>query len=567
MNQMKREMRWPMDSSRYVAVTLIVAGCVGSGCNSSAPAPSPDTGPGSSTTESVDTHCATLLDSIMDMLQPDRLNISSDATTVAGTLNEWARTCHPLDDSKAASDAVAEALLKSLLTDEEREIVGSDRFLSRDGQHIRDCIWSKRTVAFAAGSAGSELERTVNLFNYVVRNVDLVAPGSVDIPLPSFWVALFGKGTVEDRVWIFANLLRQMRIDSVILRPKASASDAETSKKQANWLMGVLLADGVYLFDPRLGLPVPADSAEPETLLVEKPATLSQILENGSLLEQIYPDADGTEPLRPEGLREPRVELIGSSAFWSFRMRVLQMSLTGERSVVVYDGLQGDTVSEGLVARVARQGKGKWQKEAISVWPYPETRLQAYARLDEKQAGELKSRREGFEAPVPGEFTPDASGTPRIQFGRPSGQQLKYRTSQLLGMHQDVISRYITIQLGAEFPPQILVPPEIRRIHRLAGQDARFWVGVCQFERGEHRSAGETLLRYVKLYPSGKWVASARYLLALSLVHTDRLADAILVLEQSPDTEPQHAGHALLARRLRAFGQAAGKPASAKASR
>ena len=229
------------------------------------------------------------------------------------------------------------------------------------------------------------------------------------------------------------------------------------------------------------------------------------------------------------------------------------------------------------VCRTMRFRKGLWlgssggergngQKEAISVWPYPEARLQAYEQLDEKQAGELKSCREGFQAPVPGEFAPDASGTPRIQFGRPSGQQLKYRTSQLLGMHQDVISRYITIQLGAEFPPQVLVPPEIRRIHRLAGQDARFWVGVCQLERGDHRAAGETLVRYLRLYPSGKWVASARYLLALSLAHTDRLADAIRVLEQSPKTEPQHAGFVLLARRWRALGQTSEKPASAKTS-
>ena len=167
-----------------------------------------------------------------------------------------------------------------LLPPEEQERLVVPEFQSYDGFHIRDCLWAKRAVDFAAGKTHRDLDRAVSLFYYVVRNMHIA---DVRAPLAVFDGMLLGRGTAEHRAWVFAELLRQLRIDSVILRPGSS----EPAVGSAKLLVGALIGSDVFLFDPQLGLPIPSPSDTGDSPLPSRPATLAEVRRDSTLVRQL----------------------------------------------------------------------------------------------------------------------------------------------------------------------------------------------------------------------------------------------------------------------------------------
>ena len=474
-----------------------------------------------------DDRCSNLIASLFDMIQPDRLGVSSNRDTALASLNEWASVCaagqgQEIEAPLPEQDRVN---LEELLSSDVVSKIRDDQFVGRDVLHLRDCVLYKRMVEFAGGAARNDLDRLVKLFDYVVRNVDLVEGGSERIPLEPYWVFVFGKGTAEDRAWLFANLLKQMRIDSVILRPRSTDDDNEPSE---HWLVGVLLDGDVYLFDPYLGLPIPADVSQPTSPFITKPATLRQIKADGDLLKRLDVDQDLKFPIQAGQLEKPRVQLIGDSGYWSQRMGQLQMSLTGKQSLVVFDGLQDSESAKGQITRVNKQSGEHWAGDAVSVWMYPETQLDGIQNLDDARADRLRVQQHAFRAPFSIEnISQDPSGAVRPLIGPPERKQLKYRTIQLLGKYSDVIGNYLSIRLRAEFPAGWIVESEVRRTHSQAGEDAHFWIGVCQYEEGNYAASARTFRDYLKRYPNGSWLTAARYWDSLALAKDGRLDDAL----------------------------------------
>ena len=68
--------------------------------------------------------------------------------------------------------------------------------------------------------------RVVALFDLANTMVALAGKGEPTIPQSLHDITVIGKGTAEDRAWVFAELLRQGGIDAVILRPHSPASEA-----------------------------------------------------------------------------------------------------------------------------------------------------------------------------------------------------------------------------------------------------------------------------------------------------------------------------------------------------
>ncbi len=528
------------------------------GCNDT---PKPMNGPaGHAVSTKRDDRCDDWLNSAFDMLQPDRLGISSDPQTAVDLLNRWLPACETPQVDQSAADPAAEALLEKLLSAAELQRARHPRFVSRDAGHIRDALLHKATIHFAAQSAENDLERVVQLFGYVVRNIQLVDASLERIPLTPYHVLLFGNGTAEDRAWIFANLLRQLRIDSVILRPRSKADTDDPQQAGRRWLIGVLLDEQVYLFDTRLGWPVPSAADSGKTPTVRQPATLSEALANSDVLKRLDVDAEHPYPLRADDLKSLRVELIGHTGFWSARMKQLQMSLSGDRSVVVSDPLQDGETGDGLVTRVVEFGKGKWQADDVAVWPYPERQLDGFANLNDSQAVKLRGRERRFDAPLPLAFDPQKGQV--VQTGDPSRTQLKKRTAQLLGDHQAVIRAYLMIRFDGknkQFVPAVVdgklvrvpVPRRMRRMHEHAAEDAFVWIGVCQFEQAMFDTAANTFRDYLRRHPQGAWVGLSRGLLALSEAEQGNFAEAAETLEAVPKDDPHRDGSLLLIRRWR----------------
>ena len=169
-----------------------------------------------------------------------------------GLLNQWRET-HDSQSSSNELNPEAKRLLGTLISADELKRVASPRYNERDARHLRDSLLLKKVSDLVTKNARNDLAHVLALFNYVVENVELKLSVEDAVPLTLYHILVTGRGTSADRAWLFAELLRQKRIDTVILRPAAAKNSSDENKDNDRWLVGVLLDQQIFLFDTRLG--------------------------------------------------------------------------------------------------------------------------------------------------------------------------------------------------------------------------------------------------------------------------------------------------------------------------
>lgn len=489
------------------------------------------------------------LQNAIESMRPEDLGISSAAERSIASLNEWAEAAkREVERAGEKWEPRQRHKLTNSLPKEWVERLSLDRFIERDASFLRDALWGTQAVRFASGDAEDDLERVVNIFAYVVRNVELNSkPRSV--PLGIFDVMLLGRGSAEDRAWIFSELLRQQQIDSVVL----TSGDADADDR---WLLvGVLFDKSIYLFDPSLGLPVPSDTAQPRFAFPKVPATLQQAIDDPNVLASLGRDAE-TYPVTARKLKAAQVELICNTQLLSSRMRLLQRELTGDYSAIVSDPLEDFEDASGLWARVAKHPAATWEPDDVVIWGFPERQLEGASRLNSDQQIELTKLMFGLGAPrrVTHIESDASSKAASLKFGRPERAMLKFRMKQLLGHWPEALQGYLVAQLYDVDPPTSselptvtanekrllrgFIPREIRQLHTQAGDDACYWLAVCQFEQNRAKATVEQTLSYLDRHSSGAWVNPARVLLATTLAKQQRWKDAIRILNDVDEDSP-----------------------------
>ncbi|MCC7419105.1 MAG: tetratricopeptide repeat protein [Planctomycetaceae bacterium] len=547
------------------------------------------TSPGESTSgdpsEQPKDHCEELLKNAVGMAQPGRLGVSTDRRQVSELFNQWRGDCGG-DVELAAFGAHAKKAFEPLVSDAEFKAMAEGRISERDAETLRTAILLKRAGDVVVKSADRDIDRVNLLFQFVVRNVALSAPSSEPIPQTPYDILILGRGSAEERAWLFAELLRQLRIDAVILKPatgvksQSEAAKAETTESkpdpeaatssgsepstadEAPWLVGVLLDEPqkpVYLFDLWLGLPVPApdDSAFPP-----RPATLEQVVEKPEILGRLAQD-EGTYRFAPEAFHSMKVEVISSADPSLPRQKRLQSVLTGDDAVVLFDPLDDDEESPGLVSRVEAFGGKRWGKTDISVWSFPERSLVATEHLTDRQQQRQRIRRHALDAPI--SIIPkqkkDENGQERIEitFGNPKKTQLKTRIAQVLGDRKNAVRSYNLVRFDGRLDPRLQPPPEFVRMHARAEEDAFFWTGICQYEGGEFDAAASTFRDYLARYPQGDWADHAREMQARAFARQQKFADAFKALETLSEADPARVAHQVLRKTFRSLQQSAAK--------
>jgi hypothetical protein len=145
-----------------------------------------------------------------------------------------------------------------------------------------------------------QLAKAHLLFDWIVRNIQLLPEidnSQADIEelrlndapsLPAAGIAgtgyqrfphqtlLYGRGDYVDRAKLFIAGLRIIGLDAFVLATPGESTDADPKP----WAVAVLIADELYLFDPRLGLAIPG-SIDGST------ATLSELQSNRDLLSRL----------------------------------------------------------------------------------------------------------------------------------------------------------------------------------------------------------------------------------------------------------------------------------------
>ncbi|MFM9961191.1 MAG: tetratricopeptide repeat protein [Planctomycetaceae bacterium] len=515
-------------------------------------------------------------------LQADKLGIESSPEQAVANLNEWAKGAKRIAEKNGMGwePTRPHGLLKSL-PKEWLEQVTLEQFVERDAVFLRDCLWAGQIAKLGAGNAKSDLNLVVNLFEYVVRNIDLIPIGSRDVPLGPFDVMMLGRGTVQERAWVFAELLRQRNVDSVILTPRRGTRGADEADP---FLVGVLFEKDILLFDPGLGVPLPGDVAAPKSAMPRQPMTLRQATGDPELLAAVARDSGGRFSVTAAMLAASQVELVCHPQQLSSRMRHLQLGLTGEQSVIVADPLEDVADQPGLWSRVARHPAATWSADDVAIWSFPETTREAASHPTDEQMKTWINLSMSLAAPQRLMFIrgDEVSRTMGLGFTKPERTLMKLRMQHVIGHWPEAVQGYLAVQLydvetpttkdlerissdGKQHQPFAIVSTmdkqflrglmmqpshaHIRKLHLLAGDDACYWVAQCQFEQNRLRAVVDQCRMYGNQHSSGGWVAANQMLMATALAQQDKLKEAIRALKEFDEEAPSFAGSRVLTAR------------------
>lgn len=227
----------------------------------------------------------------------------------------------------------------------------SQVYTFRDSRHIEDCLLLASIARRVAGD-GEDLDRVERLFHWLVRQVQLVPSGTLGLPgLPQAAARPYDvllramaieEGEWTERSWAFLSLCRQIDLDAGIVRftPPAdpTATDAATTKTEAAappqprvFAVAVLVEGVPYLFDCRIGLPIPGPGGKGI-------ATLEQAMTDPDILARLdLPDAP--YPVHQADLAaagKVKVYLDSTIGYLSPRMRQFQKELAGRDRMVLF---------------------------------------------------------------------------------------------------------------------------------------------------------------------------------------------------------------------------------------
>lgn len=318
-----------------------------------------------------------------------------------------------------------------------------------DARHLEDCMMYS-VIAGRVGGTGDDLDRVTRVFNWIMRQIQLVPPGSLGtrqlphVPARPYDVLLRGMATEAggvwaERSWLFMSLCRQLGVDVGILtytkgntvEPRVGSADASASVGQAlasltkptkpiiPWLCGAVVHDKVYLFDARVGLPVPGPDGQGV-------ATLDQAMTDPALLERM--DLPGQEPFatsRASLLASPTkigVLIDSSPEYFSPKMRLLQRELAGKDRTILYrdPAEQREHFAQALGDKLGE----------VTLWQVP-----------------LYVRRELFTNPQYVESSMQA-----MMLLRPELPLIYARIKQLRGDFSQAIEEYVSFRLAENVP-------------------------------------------------------------------------------------------------------------------
>jgi hypothetical protein len=476
-------------------------------------------------------NCRDNLRNALSSLAPDRLEISADVESTIDVLNRWLTDCATLD--KISPEELQQ--IERVSSPSARDNLLHERFTQRDANFVRNAILCHQIVDQETILSKNDRERTVKLFEFVVRNV-VLTPDTQALPLTLYEILLFGRGSEEQQAWVFAELLRQLRIDSAILETKAEDAG------KPDWIFAVFLDEGTYLFDFHLQIPVPNDPVT-EELEIRTPATLAQVFERPELLSSLR--ELGSHVPTAEALKTAEIQILAESAHWSPRMKALNSQLAGE-NFLLFDGLLDHEGGQGALNRVTAFAKHYWEQPRISVSNLPDRQSREFWQIEENssKAQALAVRRDPFRAPLDMKID-SLTGQPRQI---PSQQQWTSRLAQLQGKFSEAVRSYGLIRLDEKKKSSAMTAEDLKnpflqvylRTHQLASQDAHFWVAISQLELDEFEEASDTFADYQKQFPKGRWSDALPYLWGKNSLRLGNTTKARELLESIDETSQFH---------------------------
>jgi hypothetical protein len=350
-----------------------------------------------------------------------------------------------------------------------------------DARHVEDCMLY-HGIANRVCGPGDDLTRARRVFDWMVRQIQLVPAGSLGAPglgqayARPYDVLLRGMATESEgfwseRGWLFLSLCRQLGLDGGLV-----TYTPPNVKEPIIWCCAILVDEKVgetvvpraYLFDTRIGLPIPDAKGTGV-------ATIDDVLADPAVLDRM--DLPGQSPYgttRVALANSPTkigILLDSSLRYFSPRMRLLQRSLAGKDLTVLYrdPALQRDHWEKALGPHLGKVG----------LWELPmavETLLFSNPQFVQSTQQSLFLFRSDF--PL-----------------------LFARMKQLRGETSDAIQDYVSFRFAEHsllMDKKTRMPPEVQ-----AALDvyATYYLGMCHLDQDDPKQAEFFFDKALKMLP------------------------------------------------------------------
>ncbi len=404
------------------------------------------------------------------------------------------------------------------------------------------------------------LQVASRLFDWVIRNVQL-QPLVLETPAPpapkfpeglefrgagyrqTSWETLWrGSGDAWQRADLFLQLCRHAGLDACLLAlPDASGGEPQP------WMCGVRLEDQIYLFDTRLGLPIPGPDEQGI-------ATLEEARKDPSVLRRLKVPGVFDYPYTSEDVQQCVALLDATPELLSGRMRDLTAALTGDQRMNLF--LDAAAVAERLDAVAGVAG--------VRLWHVPlQSRIYQQAIEDALRDNLMLNQWYFAQWGLYGEQTPlgqarwrhlegqfDDNFEQGTQGARVLYMQLRRPEFELADLQLDVELQQqynLRRQAGEEAQVYERRIAMMQEVLRSAKRTATFWLALMHVDEANWSSAEKWLDDRVLQDPqAGHWYPLARY----NLARTEERLEDWQRAEQlyKTDGDPQEHGNRIRAR-------------------
>lgn len=606
----------PLSLWRRATAALALLGvcvCLGSGCGgtnsasgdaSSGDAPTAVPGGSDSaaadvTTSSAEYRVPVLRNAIHILGNLDRFDQQVAVDQVVDRLNQWVHL--QKFDVNWKPDPFMDATLPKRFADASWVGQLQDELFNHemDGDFLKETTWLRDISNTNRGDKLDDLSVASNLFDWTIRNIQLVAPsppapgqkqpdiGRLILNRHSVGdVLMLGYGTAVQRAWIFILLARQQGLDAVML----ATPDPDHPGQPRPWLPAILHKDGdhehLYLFDSSLGLPIPRARGE-------EIATLAEAADDPAVLDRLDLDDAHHYPIKSAEAKQAIALVEASPGYLARRMKILEMQLTGAERLVL---------SASPAETVARLKKvaGLKTEPQLWTWPYDVLNLRSVdsqaprgiqelfgmeespfllpvhhgerhlinpgaqdealndlmrqgdtemaageGKISDKESKEERERRRAARSKRPLEVNFPLSVGRLLQFrheyGGETGAKHFYMECR---PGDDEINDWVK-ELVNDFQEPNQRPPVQRYIAAMVRrkQDATYFLGLISFDEHEYLTAEEYFKNLtLDIWPQGPWTDGAHYNLARTY-EADGDADKAIALYEADDSPQRHGNH------------------------
>jgi hypothetical protein len=441
-------------------------------------------------------------------------------------LNQWMRQSQP--KIKWSADPLVATLDPELAKDDRLAPLITPKALANpaiqpeDGRLLQEAVWLRDVGRWTQGDSFDDAKRATALFDWIVRNVQL-DPDSAAKPYRPWEVLLYGHGTAEQRAWVFALMARQLGLDVVVLEIKNEA-------KSTFWLPALFANGNLYLFDARLGLPIPGKDGQGV-------ATLAELQADPALLRQLDLD-DATYPVTADQLKQVTAHAVADTFDLSRRAAAIESKLSGDDRLAL-------TVSPTAIAEKLKSVPGI---SSVEIWDFP------FATMRDQLRVPIATRRELAMEFEPFAWRPTLWKARVLHFQGHKEGDIDSPTADLdeiVNNHGDAIGLYTSPLVR---PPErvlnALGSEPKKKIYSAAKDAASYWVGLLLYDQGKYASAEDWLSDpRLATTAQGPWASGTRYNLARTYEAAGKDTEAIALYEA--DTSPQRDGNRLRARLLK----------------